>query len=113
MSLLRQFLNWVTGKDKITKDQLKEAISDLAPQKSAPLIRTIQDLRAAQEIRTLQDLTAFCEEVRKTLAIYKNSCEKTRDASWIHKKAADSLYVEVGNLSDKIARLIESQKGDI
>lgn len=106
MSRLRNFLHWFTGKDQLTKDQVKEAISDLAPPpQSAPPIRTIQDLRAAQEIRTLQDLTAFSEEVRKTLTIMKHTSQNLRDNHDVFKRSIDLLYVEVGNINDKIRAL--------
>ena len=107
MSLIRKFLNWFTGKnDKEQLKELKEAIPESPPQLQ---IRTVQDLKAATQINTFRDVRAFCEEVRKTLTIYKNSCEKMSDASWVHKKAIDSLYQEMGNLSDKVDTLIVSQ----
>lgn len=110
MSLIRQFLNWFTGKND--KEQLKE-LKETLPETPTPKlqIKTVQDVRALTQIKTFQDVRAFCEEVRKTLTIYKNSCEKMRDASWVHKKAADRLYVEMDNLSKKIERLTEEQKG--
>ena len=109
MSLIRQFLNWFSGKnDKEQLKAAKEAISETPPKLQ---IRTVQDLKAATRIKTFQDMRAFCEEVRKTLTIYKKSCKQMLDISWTHKKAIDSLYVEMGNLSDKIETLIKSQKG--
>jgi len=111
MSLARKFLNWFTGKkDKEQLKELKEVLPETPPPKLQ--IKTIQDLKAATRIKTFQDVRAFCGEVRKTLTIYKKSCEEMRDASWVHKKAIDSLYVEMGNLSDKIDRLIEGKKGE-
>lgn len=112
ISLIRKLLAWLTGKnDKEQLKQLKEVIPETPPPPKIQ-IRTIQDVKAVTQIKTFRDVRAFCEEMRKTLTIYKNSCEKMRDASWVHKKAADSLYVEVGNLAAKIDRLIESQKGE-
>lgn len=109
MSVTRKFLNWFTGKkDKEQLKAAKEAISETPPKLQ---IKTIQDLKAATQINTFRDVKAFCKEVRKTLTIYKKSCEQMRDASWVHKKTIDSLYQEVGNLSDKVDRLIEGQKG--
>lgn len=107
MSLFRKFLNWFTGKGH--KEQLKH-LKEIIPETPPPpkiQIRTIQDVKAVTQIKTFRDVKAFCEEMRKTLTIYKNSCEKMRDASWVHKKAAVSLYVEVGNLAGKIDRLKE------
>ena len=107
--LRRKLLDWLTGKPgKEQANKIKEIISNSPPPQIQ--IRTIQDARAAVEIKTFRDVRAFCEEVRKTLTIYKNSCEKMRDTSWVHKKAIDSLYVEVGNLADKIDRLIISEQ---
>ena len=110
MPLIRKLLDWFTGKND--KEQIKE-LKETLPETPSPQlqIRTVQDVAAATRIKTFQDIRAFCEEVRKTLRIYKNSCEEMRDASWVHKKAADSLYVEMDNLSKKIERLIKSQKG--
>lgn len=108
MSLIRKFLNWFTGKnDKEQLKQLKETLPETPPKLQ---IRTVEDARALSQIRTFRDVRAFCEEVRKTLTIYKKSCEEMLDISWTHKKAIDSLYVEFGNLADKIDRLIVSQK---
>ena len=110
MSLIRKFLNWFTGKND--KEQLKAAKETISESPPKLQIRTVQDLKAATRIKTFQDIRAFCEEVRKTLAIYKKSCQQMLDISWTHKKAIDSLYVEFGNLSDKINTLIKSQKGE-
>lgn len=111
MSLIRKFLNWFT--DKNGKEQLKE-LKETLPETPPPQlqVRTVQDVASLTRIKTFHDIRAFCEEVRKTLTIYKKSCEEMRDASWVHKKAIDSLYQEMGNLSKKIDRLIERQKGE-
>jgi len=118
MSLIRKFLNWFTrknGKEQyrvLTKEleQLKQITPETPPKLQ---IRTVQDLKAATQIKTFRDVRAFCGEVRKTLRIYKKSCQQMLDISWTHKKAIDNLYVEFGNLSDKINTLIEGQKGDL
>lgn len=109
MSLIRNLLNRFTRKND--RKQLKE-LKETLPETPAPKlqIRTVQDVAAATRIKTFQDIRVFCNEVRKTLTIYKKSCEEMRDASWVHKKAIDSLYVEWGNIADKIETLIESQK---
>lgn len=110
MSLIRKFLNWFTGKND--KEQVKE-LKQVLPETPPPQlqIKTVQDLKAATQINTFRDVKAFCNEVRKTLTIYKKSCQQVLDISWIHKKAIDSSYVEMGNLSDKIDKLIKIQKG--
>lgn len=109
MRLIQKFLAWFTGKnDKEQLKQLREAIPETPSPKLQ--IRTIQDVRAAVQIKTFRDVKAFCEEIRKTLTIYKHPCDRMRDVYRIHKKAIDRLYVEVGNLSDKIDRLIENQQ---
>jgi len=110
MSLFRRFLDWFNGRDKLTKAQLKEVVSDLAPPQGAPQVRTLQDLRAAQEIRALQDLVVFADEVRKTLAIMKTSAQKRVDNDAVLKKSIDSLYVEVGNLADKVRAFAPREK---
>lgn len=45
---------------------------------------------------SLGNIRDFCDEVRKDL--------------WIRKKTDDRLYVEMGNLKDKIEKFIESQR---
>ena len=111
MSLIRKFLNWFTGKnDKEQIKELKETLPETPPPQLQ--IKTIQDLKVATQIKTYQDVRAFCKEIRKTLTIYKKSGEQMVQVSWVHKKAIDSLYVEMGNLSKKVDRLIKSQKGE-
>ena len=109
MGLIQKFLDWFT--DKSGNEQVK-TLKDALPEKVAPRlqIHTIEDVRAAVQIKTFRDVKAFCEEVRKTLRIYKKSCEIFRDADWTHMKHTfDILYVEVGNLADKVDRIIESK----
>lgn len=105
MSLIRKFLNLFTR-----KKESKKAIPETPPPKIQ--IKTVQDVRALTQIRTFREVVAFCEEVRKTLTIYKKCCQQMVDISWTHKKAIDSLYQEIGNLSKKIERLIQSRKGE-
>ena len=107
---LKAINDWLT--DKTGHEQVKKLKETLPAPPPRPQIRTIEDVRAVTEIKTFRDVKAFCEEVRKTLTIYKKSSEQMRDASWTHKKATDSLYVEMGNLAGKIESLIESQKGE-
>lgn len=109
MSLIRKLLDWFTGKnDKEQLKELKETLPETPPQLQ---IKTVQDVQAFTQIKTFRDVRAFCNEVRKTLTIYKKSCQQMVDVSWIHKKAIDDLYQEMGNLSSKIEGLMESQKG--
>lgn len=117
MHPIRKLLEWFTRKKD--KEQYRvlakelEQLKQVTPETPPDLqIRTLQDLKAATQIKTFQDVRAFCGEVRKTLTIYKESCEQMLQILWTHKKAIDSLYVEFGNLSDKIERLIESRKGE-
>lgn len=110
MHLIRKFLNWFTKKtDKAQVKELKETLSQSPPPDLQ--IRTLQDVRTVSQIRTFRDVRAFCEEVRKTLRIYKKFYEHIGPDDFLMlKKTLNRLYVEVGNLSDKVDRLIESQK---
>jgi len=97
MGLIRKFLNWFTGKnDKEQLKELKKTVPETPPPKLQ--IRTVQDIRAAIQIKTFQDIRAFCEEMRKDLRTYK--------------KTINRMYVEWGNLSDQITRLLEGQKNE-
>lgn len=111
MSLIRKLLDWFTGKnDKEQLKTAKEAIPETPPPKLQ--IKTVEDARALSQIRTFRDVRAFCEEVRKTLRIYKKFYEHIGPDDFLMlKKTINRLYVEVGNLSDKIDRLIKSHKG--
>ena len=107
MRLLQKFLGRFSGKDG--KQHVKES-KEAIPEEPAPRlqIRTIEDLKAATAIKTYRDVKAFCEEVRKTLRICKKSCQIFRDTDWTQMKHTfEMLYVEVGNLSKKVDRLIE------
>jgi len=106
MSVIRECWNWFTGKKG--KEQVKELKHGLSQAPTPEIqIKTIQDLKVATQIKTFQEVRAFCREIRKTLTIYKKSCQQMLDVSWIHKKAIDSLYQDMGNLDDKIDRLID------
>ena len=108
MRLIQRLFDWFSGRKDIEEtNETKEAIKP--PEIK---IRTIQDVRDAVEIKTFRDVKTFCEEVRKTLSIYKKSCEEMLEVAQVHKKAVDHLYVEMGNVADKIVRLINSQKGE-
>ena len=85
MSLIRKFLNWFTGKKH----------GDTLPEK--PVLKVSPPPPPIRK-GSLEDVRDFCDEVRKDL--------------WIKKKTDDRLYVEMGNLSDKIDRFIGSQKGE-
>ena len=58
---------------------------------------------------TLEDIRDFCEEVRKTLRIYKRTCDKIATFLWTYKKIVDDLYVEVSNLKSKIETYLKSK----
>ena len=109
MWLFQKFFDWFTGKDdKQQRKELKKTI----PEEPAPRlqIRTIEDVRAAVAIKTFRDVKAFCGEIRKTLTIYKKFSGESDDIDWVWmKKTLDRLYVEVGNLADKVDRLIETK----
>ena len=85
---LRAFLGWLTSKeDKEQPEELKEVLpEEPIPKVPPPPIRK----------GTLEDIRAYTEEARKTI--------------WILKKALNEHYQELGNLKDKIDRLIERQK---
>lgn len=108
MSLFQKFLDWFTGRKHTQEtEQIKKVISAESPKLN---IRSVQDLRDAVQIQSFQDVKAFCEEMRKDLDIYKKTMEKWGEWQWTHKKTVDRLYVEFGNLSDKIDRLIEQEQ---
>lgn len=111
MSVMREILklrNWFTGKnDKEQVKELKETLPETPPKLQ---IKTIQDLKAATQINTFRDVKAFCEEIRKDLSIRKRLDGKTLQVDELRKKTDNRLYVEMGNLADKIDRLIESKK---
>jgi len=79
---------WFTGKND--KEQIEE-LKEILPEE--PILKV-----PPPPIRkgTLEDIRAFTDEARKTI--------------WILKKALNDHYVELGNLKDKINRLIERQK---
>ena len=90
MGLLKAFWDWLRGKtDKEQIKELKETLSDEPPIIKEPPPPPIRK-------GTLQDIRAYTEEARKTI--------------WILKKALNDHYQELGNLKDKIDRLIERQK---
>ena len=99
---LRAFLGWFTGKnDKEQVKELKESITEEPVLKEpAPPIRK----------GSLEDIRDYCNEMRKTLRTYKGTCEKMCETAWTHKKTIDEMYVEVGNLRDKIERYLEGRK---
>lgn len=68
----------------LTKKEIKQIIPEGTPR---PLVKK----------GSLADISNFCDEIRKDL--------------WIKKKTDDRLYVEMGNLKDKVERFIETRKG--
>ncbi|MBA7665250.1 hypothetical protein ES703_73320 [subsurface metagenome] len=90
MRLLKAFWDWLRG--KTDKEQIKE-LKEALPEKP-PIIKELPPPPIRKG--TLQDIRAYTEEARKTI--------------WILKKALNDHYQELGNLKDKIDRLIERQK---
>jgi len=89
LSWFKSFWNWLTAKnDKKQLEELKEILPE-KPILKAPPPPPIKK-------GSLKDISNFCDEIRKDL--------------WIKKKTDDRLYVEMGNLKDKIKRFIERQK---
>lgn len=98
MSPIRKFLNWFTGKND--KEQVKE-LKETLPETPPPLIRK----------GSLEDIRDFCDEIRKDLTIRKRLDGKILEVDKLRMRTDIRLYVEMGNLSDKINTLIKSQKG--
>lgn len=100
---LKALLNWLTAKnDKKQLEELKEVLPEKPILKAPP----------PPPIRkgSLEDIRDFCDEVRKTLRIYKQTCDKIAKFLWTYKKIVDDLYVEMGNLKDKIERFLEAER---
>lgn len=109
MKLLKRLWNWFTGKkgkedvEKLVDLLHKEALSEKPVLKAPPPPPVIKK-------GTLEDIRDYCEEVRKTLRIYKQTCDKIGTFLWTYKKIVDALYVEVGNLKSKIVTYLEAEK---
>ena len=89
---LKSFLGWF--RSERDEEETKESIpEEPVPTEPAPPIRK----------GSLEDIAQFCDEIRKDLRIRKRLDE-------LHKKNDDRLYVEVGNLRDKIERFLQRQK---
>lgn len=92
---LRAFLGWfVSKKGKEKPEELKEILPEEPILKPPP-----PPIRKG----SLEDIRDFCDEMRKDLLIRKRLDE-------LHKKTDNRLYVEFGNLKDKIGRFLEKQK---
>lgn len=88
LTCFKSLWNWFTGKnDKKQLEELKETLPDEPISKEPP---------PPIKKGSLEDIRDFCDEVRKDL--------------WIKKKTDDRLYVEFGNLKDKIEQLLEGKK---
>ena len=85
---------WLTRKND--KKQLEEP-KEVLPEK--PILKAPPPIRKG----SLEDIRDFCDEIRKDLSIRKRLDE-------LRKKTDDRLYVEMGNIKDKIKRFLESQK---
>lgn len=100
---LEAFLGWFTGKKAEQPTEQKQIVPEKppVPKEPPPPIRK----------GSLEDIRDFCKEVRKTLKIYKKFYEQIGPEDFLLlKQTLNRLYVEAGNLSDKIDRLIVSQK---
>lgn len=103
MGLLKAFWDWLRGKaDKEQIKELKEAIPSEPP--------IVKEPPPPIKKGSLEDIRDYCEEVRKTLRIYKQTCDKIANFLWTYKKIVDDLYVEMGNLKGKIERFLEDKK---
>ena len=103
MGLLIAFWDWLRGRaNKEQLEELKEALPE-KPILKAPLPPPIRK-------GTLEDIRDYCEEVRKTLRIYKQTCDKIAGFLWTYKKIVDDLYVEMGNLKKKIETFLEAER---
>jgi len=97
MGLLKALWDWLRGKaDKEPIEELKEALSDEPPIIKEPPPPPIRK-------GSLEDIRDFCDEMRKDLLIRKRLDE-------LHKKTDNRLYVEFGNLKNKIERFLKGQK---
>jgi len=97
MGLLKALWDWLTGKKaKEQPEGLKEALPEKPPIIKEPPPPPIRK-------GSLEDIRDFCDEMRKDLKIRKRLDE-------LHKKTDDRLYVQFGNLKNKIERFLKGQK---
>jgi hypothetical protein len=95
---LRIFQGWLIGKKhKEELEELKSAISEdpILTEPPPPVKKG-----------SLEDIREYCEEMRRTLKIFKKAAEDYE----LMKRRADEMYVEWGNLKDKVERFIERLK---
>lgn len=94
---LKSLWNWFIGKNDTGQlEKLKEVLPSESPiikESPPPPIKK----------GSLEDIRDFCDEIRKDLRIRKRLDE-------LHKKNDDRLYVEVGNLRDRIVRYMEGRE---
>ncbi|MBA7491888.1 hypothetical protein ES702_02436 [subsurface metagenome] len=93
---LKTFFNWFTGKKN--KEQLEE-LKEILPEE--PILKAPPPPPIKKG--SLEDIRDFCDEMRKDLRIRKRLDE-------LHKKTDDRLYVEFGNLKNKIERFLKGHK---
>ena len=87
---LKFLWSWLTDKkSKEQSEELKETLPEEPPIIKKPPPPPIRK-------GTLEDIRAYTEEARKTI--------------WILKKALNDHYQELGNIKDKIDRVIERMK---
>ena len=101
---LKSLWGWSTGKNNAQQlEKLKETIPSEPPIIKEPPPPPIRK-------GSLEDIRDFCDELRKTLRIHKKFAEKFCESSSYYKKTVDDLYVEVGNLRDRIVRFMEGRE---
>jgi len=98
-NLLKSLWSWLTGHaDK----QRVPPLTERPPEEPIPEVPMPK--KPASPIRkgSLEDIRDFCDEIRKDLSIRKRLDD-------LRKKTDDRLYVEVGNLRDRIVRFLEGK----
>lgn len=106
MGLFIAFWDWLRSKaDKEQQARRLEKLKEALPEK--PILKAPPP--PAIKKGTLEDIRDYCEEVRKTLRIYKQTCDKIAKFLWTYKKVVDDLYVEMSNLKNKIERFLKSK----
>lgn len=99
---LKSLWAWLTDKKgKEQSEEVKEVLSKEPILKEPP-----PPIRKG----SLEDIRDFCDEIRKDLSIRKRLDGKTLQVDELRKKTDNRLYVEIGNLKDKIERFLGDKK---
>ena len=102
MKLFDSLFAWFTRKTRTERaNELKQAIPEEPVLKAPP-----PPIRKG----SLEDIRDFCDEMRKDLKIRKRADEMDKKAAEIRKQADNRLYVEFGNLRDKIKKFLEGRE---